>query len=299
MNRKHLLSGIAAGLFIVLISACNKELSRGASSPGNQDSNAGAAIIAVAADSAGTDSVYILQTCAPGYFRDSISASGLPDSASAYLSSNYGGYSFLAAFVIKDSAGTIGGYVAIIRYNGKPVAVLFNANGQFARVLEQRQRGDLQDQGWHHGGRFHNRDGRGGDTIAIASLPASVISYFSENYPNDTLLRAYLNIDSSYLVISADNGLFANLFSSTGTFVKRVSLQAPSPVIVSVGSDALPAGITSYLSATYPDYVFEKAYSFSNGSTLEGYIVVIDANSTKYAVQFDASGTFMAALTIW
>ncbi len=81
--------------------------------------------------------------------------------------------------------------------------------------------------------------------------------------------------------------------------MKRVSLPAPPGVCISVAQTALPANALSYLTTTYPDYVFEKAFAAYSNNALQGYVVVINENNTKYAVRFDASGNFVSAKTIW
>jgi hypothetical protein len=276
--------------------------SNSVSTPGGTTSTS--STIAVAADSAGTDSVYFLQQCDHGFFRDSVASASLPDSVLSFLSANYSGYGFQRAFEIKDSAGTIGGYVVIISFNGKPVGLLFDSSGRFSRVLEQREHGDLEGNGWHHGGRFDDRDGKHRDTIAITSLPASISSYMTTNYPSDTLIRAYQNRDSSVLVISRNDGLFATIFNSSGSFIKRVSL-APNrdmiipPVIQPITQDSLPAAESNYLAATYPNYVFESALSVVTNGQIQGYAILIDANNTKYVIWFDAAGNVVATQTIW
>ncbi len=309
--RKSILPGRAILLILsalILFVACNKEISATGSTASTTtgSTTSTSSTIAVATDSAGIDSVYIIQACHNGYFRDSIAASALPASILSYLTANYSGYTFDKGYEIKDSAGTIGGYVVIISYNGKPVGLLFDASGNFQRVLEQREAGDIHGDGWHHGGRFGNRDGQHRDTLAISSLPSAVTSYLSVNYPSDTLVRAYLNRDSSILVISKDNGLFATLFTSSGVFVKRESLNPthqavylPDQFVQSVNQDSLPAADLSYLTTTYPNYVIENAFSITVNTVLQGYVTVIDANNTKYAVWFDASGNVLATLTIW
>ena len=205
---------IHSGSFILLFASvlfsmlsCNREMSSTSSinSSGNTTTTSTSATIEVAADSTGADSVYILQQCNPRFFRDSIAASALPDSVLSYLANNYPGYGFQRGYVIKDSAGTVGGYVVIISFNGKPVGLLFNASGNFQKVQEQRERGDINGDGWHHGGRFGDRDGSHRDTIALLVLPVTISSYIASNYPSDTLLRAYQNRDSSVLVISKNN----------------------------------------------------------------------------------------------
>jgi len=137
------------------------------------------------------------------------------------------------------------------------------------------------------------------DTVQLASLPAGILSYFTSNYPQDTLVRAYINSDSSYVIFSKNNGAFATVFTSNGTFVSRVQLQSHDNENVStVVQSALPSAVQTYLSTTYPNYVFNQAFSFSENGTLLGYVVCVDANGTKYAVAFDASGNFVKAITI-
>ena len=202
---------------MLLFVACNKEMSatNNSNNTGTNTSSSSSTTIAVASDSSGSDSVYILQQCEHGFFRDSVDSSALPSVVLNYLTANYAGYSFHNGYIIKDSTGTIGGYVVIIIFNGKPVGLLFDASGNFRKVLEQREHGDLDGEGWHHGGRFEDRDGKHRDTIALSALPTAVSSYMTVNYPSDTLLRAYQNWDSSILVVSKDNGIFATSVSYT------------------------------------------------------------------------------------
>ena len=290
---------ICLSVFIIFgIGSCSKDLSSSSTLTASS-SRSSSSTIAVSLDSTGSDSVYVLQQCAPGFFRDSIAAGNLPDSITSLLNINYTGFVFKKAFVIKDSAGTTGGYVVIIVYNGKPVALLFDASVHLVQVLEQRQAGDLDGKGWHEGGRFGDRDGLQKDTIAISALPASIQSYFASNYPGDTLTKAYRNEDSSYLVVSVDNGIFLSVFKSDGSFVKRLALPAPPGLVQPVLQDSLPSSLLSYLTTTYPGYVFEKAFSLSINNILQGYLVAIDANNTKYTLLFDASGNFVSVRTVW
>jgi hypothetical protein len=178
------------------------------------------------------------------------------------------------------------------------VGLLFDANGNFIRVLEQREKGDLNGPGYHHGGRFEDRDGRGRDTIALASLPVSVLTYLTTNYASDTLVKAFINRDSTYIILSKNNGVFATVFGASGSFIVRVQLYRKQGSCTTVEQSALPATILSYLNRTYPNYVFKKAFSVSQSETIKGYVVFIDANNTKYAVGFDASGNFLGAKTV-
>jgi hypothetical protein len=117
-------------------------------------------------------------------------------------------------------------YVAIIRFNDKPVSVQFDENGAFIIVLEQREGRDFHGRGFHNGGHFDDRGGSKHDTIALSALPAVIKSYYTANYATDTLVRAFKNRDSSIIVLSSNNGLFATAFTAAGTFIKRSQLPA-------------------------------------------------------------------------
>lgn len=282
-----------------VVISCNKN---DLSSPGSS-SVSSSGTIAVAAStttstSGTTDSVYLVQPCQRHEHRDSIAASALPSSVTTYLSTNYNGYSFAKAFALKNSSSTITGYVVVIYYNNNPVGLQFDASGSFVKVLEQREKGDLDGPGWHHGGRFDHRDGLHRDTVALSALPSAVTSYFATNYPTDTLVKAFKSRDSSFVVLSKNNGVYATVFTYIGTFIKRDQLPTGRGTIQNIELSVLPSMITNYLTQTYPNYVLEKAFSFSVSGTLKGYLVVIDANNTKYAVEFDAAGNFVKAKTI-
>jgi hypothetical protein len=279
--------------------ACNKEISS------SIETSTSAVIAVAASETAATtgtsaDSVYVIQFCARGSQRVSIAEGNLPAAVTTYLTTNYTSYTFNKAFAINNSSGTTTAYVAIIYYNDKPVAVLFDSSGNFIKVLEQREKGDLDGHGWHEGGRFCDRDGLQKDTVAISALPSSILNYISVNYPQDTLVKAFKNnYDGSYVVISKDNGLFATIFDSNENFIKRVTLPAPAGSCLNIAQSALPANVLSYLDTTYPNYVFDKAFATYKDSVRQGYVVILNANNTKYAVRFDASGNFVLAKTIW
>jgi len=285
--------------FILFLSSCNKENSVANIGSTSQSVVSATQSIAVAAGTTSNDSIYVIHTCAHDHHLDSIAMSGLPAAITDYLTANYSGYTFQKAYTDKDSSGTISGYVVIIQFNGNPVGLKFDASGNFINVLEQREGRDLTGDGWHEGGRFCDRDGRHRDTVQLTSLPAGILSYLTANYPQDTLVRAYLNRDSSYVIFSKNNGAFVTVFTSNGTFVKRDQLQPDNNGNVStVSQSALPFALQTYLSTTYPNYVFNHAFSFSENGSLLGYVVCIDANGTKYTVAFDASGNFVKAITI-
>lgn len=256
------------------------------------------AVAASASVAAAGDSVYLVQPCGGGGRRDSITQSALPLAVATYLTANYSGYTFSKAFALKNSSSLVTGYVVVIYYNDNPVGVQFDAAGTFVKVLEQREGRDINGPGHHRGGRFEHRDGRQRDTIALTTLPAAITSHFTVNYAGDTLVKAFRSRDSSVVVISKNNGVFATVFAASGSFVKREQLQSRQGACQPIELSALPSIATNYLSATYPNYVFKTAFAITQAATVKGYVVLIEANSTKYAVEFDATGNFVRSKTV-
>lgn len=241
-----------------------------------------------------TSGIFVVNCYPTGAKKDSLTSfSSLPDTIGKYLTANYTGYTFQKAFKITTASNTVDGYVVIITYNGKPVGLKFNASGVFVAVLEQREGHDLVGKGWHNGGCFGDRDGGHKDTLAISALPSAIKSYFASNYPTDTLLHAVVNFDATYIVISSNNGLFATEFTSGGTFIKRVQIYPHAEKHTAIAQSALPAAVSTYLTNTYPGYVFDKAFTETVNKVLKGYFVFINANNTRLVVQFDANGNFI------
>lgn len=281
-------------LIIISAIACKKETS--ANLQVSDDAATTIAVPATAArGSAGTDSVYLVQACERRQRKDSISESAVPASVATYLAANYSGYSFYKAFAIKDAGGNVVKYVVVIFFNNKPVGIAFGATGNFLRVLEQRERRDLNGSGWHPGGRFEGRGDCQKDSVALSALPAAISAYLQSNYSGDTLIKAFKsNNDSIYLVITRNSsGVFANFFKADGMFIKRVQVHQRNGHLVPVEQAALPAAVSAYLNTTYPGYVFKKAFAITQNGAVAGIVVIVEANTTRYALEFDATGAFI------
>ncbi len=247
-----------------------------------------------------TSGIFIVNCYHNGDKKDSVTFASLPTAIGTYLTANYSGYTFQKAFKISTSAGVVDSYVVVINYNGKPVGLKFDASGNFVLVFEQREGHDLgADKGWHPGGCFGDRDGGHHDTLAVSALPTAIKTYFAANYATDTLLHAAVNFDATYVVISANKGLFATSFTSGGTFIARVQLMPHPERHVSIDQSALPAAASTYLTTTYPAYVFDKAFvEKSAAGAVQGYVVFITSNNTRMAVEFDASGNFTKSVVL-
>jgi len=296
---------IIAGSALFYLSSCKKETSLAGQTTTDPITQAAIAVQAVSVatvdngtTSSPADSIYILHVCEPRHERDSIAFNSLPGATLEYLNANYAGYTPIKAFAIKDPSGNLVGYVAVIRFNGNPVGIRLDANGNFLKVLEQREGRDLDGKGWHAGGCFGNRDGKDRDTIAINQLPDSVALYFHVNYPADTLVRAFRQHNGEIVVISRNNGAFATVFTDGGRFIKREEFHPYKGHVIPVPEAQLPAGVTGYIGTTYPGAVIKMAFTITENASTAGYLVFIDANNTKYALVFDASGNFSKVIPV-
>ena len=279
-----------AGLFA--LASCDKQ----SGEPEANDVEESQAIL-VADATASSEAVYIVNTVPPGSDKDSVATSELHNAINTYLEANYSGFTHFKAFKIKKNS-SLEGYIVVIKYNNKPVGLLFDENGNFIRIFEQRERGQLRGKGWKQGGRFDGRDGRHRDTIALSSLSAAIQTYFLITHPQDTLLAAHAGKSGDIVVISANNGFYATLFNSSSVFVKRAQLALNAGRKTAITQAQLSAKIASYLLTTYPGYVFHRAYEVKINSTTQAYVVFIDSNDTKYAMHFDASGNLVKSVVI-
>jgi hypothetical protein len=255
---------------------------------------------AISGSGSSTDSLYAMEACKKGNNKIAIEFSSLPSAITSYLTANYSGYNALKSFQISNKvSNALESFVVLIQFNSKPVALKFDAAGSFVKVLEIREGRNMKGRGgWHAGGCFDNRDGKHRDTIAVSALPALIKTYFAATYPSDTLLHAVINKDMSIVVISKNVNYFASVFSSSSLFIKRVQLPSLPIKGRPVEASAVPANALTYLGTTYPNYVFIKAFELKSNEVVKAYLVIIDANLTKYAVHFDATGHFISSVTI-
>jgi hypothetical protein len=190
--------------------------------------------------------------------------------------------------------------------NGNPVAIKFTAAGVFAKVLELREGNDIKkNDGQHNDGQkglgiFGNRDGKQRDSINLASLSATIKAYYTTNFVKDTLKGAWAGKDGSIVVISKNVTYFATAFTNLGVVIANSRKDVPTPIGKGreIAQIALPAAISTYLTATYPNFVFKRAFIGEAGTVAKGYLVIIESNFTKVAVTFDATGTFSSAKII-
>lgn len=272
--------------------ACTKE------DMSSNDDSSQAIPVTTSNASGSDDTVYVMHTPRSGEQRDSIAQAEIRTSIKAYVEANYDDALFRKAFVVRNSGGVVA-YIIIIQYNGRPVALLFNAEGEFKKVLEQREKRDLRGPGHHHGGLFEYRDGQHRDTIALANLAAVIKTYIAVNLSGENFVRAFRCKDGHFVIITRSEGhVYANIFTASGAFKKRVQLTHRHAHHIAIEFTQLSQAAINYLTETYPNYVFKKAFKISVNGSVVGYLAIVDANNTKYAVEFDATGKFVSAKTI-
>jgi hypothetical protein len=255
---------------------------------------------AVSGSGNATDSLYAMDACKKGNKKTRVEQSSLSASITTYLSANYPGNTFLKAYQIANqTTSVIESFIVVVQFNEKPVAIKFDASGIFLKVLEIREGRNMKGKGgWHAGGLFDNRDGKQRDTLAISAIPSAIKAYMLSTHPADTLVHAFVNKDQSIILISRNIEFYATSFTTANVFIKRIQLPAGPAKVRSIEASALPSKSSAYLNTTYPNYVFKKAFELKVNGALKGYLVLIDANLTKYAIHFDASGQFLKAVTI-
>lgn len=255
---------------------------------------------AVSGSGNATDSLYAMDACKKGNKKTRVELSSLAASIKTYLSANYPGNTFLKAYQIANqTTSVVESFVVVVQFNEKPVAIKFDASGIFLKVLEIREGRNMKGKGgWHAGGLFDHRDGKHRDTLAISAIPAAIKAYMLSTHPADTLVHAFVNKDQSIIIISRNIEFYATSFTTANVFIKRIQLPAGPAKVRTIEASALPSKSSAYLNTTYPNYVFKKAFELKVNGALKGYLVLIDANLTKYAIHFDASGQFVKAITI-
>jgi hypothetical protein len=256
------------------------------------------AVAVTSLNSTSKDTIFMVNCFPPHSKKDSVAFSSLPSAIGTYLTANYLGYTFKTAFKIIDSVGTTTDYIVIIQYNGVPVGLKFTAAGVFEKVLEQQDSNHMNGQPWQPGAPFGDRNGPLKDTLALSAIPSAVLTSFESAYPDDTLLHASVTPDTTYILISADKGLYATNISASGKVINRMEIQPPGPAPMPIPQDKLPAAILTYLTSTYPGYVFNGAFVLNSKGAIAGYDVLITENSTNYDVRFDGSGNFVTAITL-
>ena len=130
-------------------------------------------------------------------------------------------------------------------------------------------------------------------TVDPAALPTAIVTYISTNYAGATIKFAGTDTQGQYVVgitlNSVETGL---LFDANGVFVKALQHYARKAKLTAVEVTALPASITTYVTATYAGYTIKRAGTDADGN----YYVAINDGTNSKVLLFDATGAFKQEL---
>lgn len=117
------------------------------------------------------------------------------------------------------------------------------------------------------------------DDIDPANLPATILTYITQNYPNDSIVEAELDDDIYEVYLSSGielyfdiNGVFLGMDDDDDDYIDPANL---------------PAAIITYINQNYPNATIEEAEFEDNI-----YEIELDNDWTLY---FDANGVFLYA----
>jgi Putative beta-lactamase-inhibitor-like, PepSY-like len=150
---------------------------------------------------------------------------------------------------------------------------------------------------------FHCRDSL--TKIAATALPVAITDYVTRTYAGASVNYAAKDDKGNFLVaISTTTQRTLLLFNADGTFNKELTLRGgpgghgmgghgfPHDSITKIAVSALPAAITTYLTANYAGATVDLAAKDAN----RGYLVMITQNGQRKALLFNLDGTFNQAV---
>jgi len=299
-NTNPIQRSIAIMAALAILSSCKKELSSLSPTPTVETTTSSISAstpISVALNgfaNTQSDSVYVMYTSDGELFRDEIPAITLPAAVQQYQMENYQQNDQLSAYTISDKDGNLKSYVSIIRYNERPVALEYNFVGTFKKVLEQREWADLDNDGWHIGGLFEDRDGNNRDVVNLNLLPDEIKNYMTNNYPDDIIVRAFQTKEEAIIVISKNNGGFANVFNKNLELQKHMSICDVNCQLEDIEKSTVSSKVLTTLSNTFPNYIFNYGDMMNVNGVSMGNLILINANNTRYLVAFDADGKLLS-----
>jgi len=289
---------------LVSLSSCKKDFS---ATPANQVTITKSSLVTVTTPlgvalngfaNAGVDSVYVVYNGEQTLLRAEIPVSELPRTAQNYQQENYQNNTPLRAFEIEDADGNTKGFISVIRFNERPVALEYGFDGVFSKVLEQREWVDLDNDGWHAGGIF---DYRGGsiNNIDPNTLPDEIKNYMVNNYPDETISKALRTKEEATIVFSNNSGAIATVFNSGLSFQQHLEISSSNYQLDEVEKSSISAEALNNIANTFPNAAFEAASRMSENGLTMGNLVLINANNTHYAITLDRFGNVLSNKVIF
>ena len=130
--------------------------------------------------------------------------------------------------------------------------------------------------------------------LAEADIPATVTAYIATNYDGATLKFAGTDASGNVVVglTLADGTHKGLLFDSAGNFVQELSRYKEHARLTEVAVADLPAAVSGYVTANYPDATIRHAGKNDAGE----YFVMLSTADKPVVLLFNADGTFNSIL---
>ena len=130
--------------------------------------------------------------------------------------------------------------------------------------------------------------------VATKDLPAAIMAYLTKNYAGAEIQFAGKDATGQFVVgLKVGNTHTGLLFNADGTFKEVLKRYEKGAKLTKVEAAALPAAITTYITAKYAGATVKHAGKAEDGS----YYVAIEQGTTKKVLQFDAAGVFKQEMT--
>jgi outer membrane lipoprotein-sorting protein len=132
-------------------------------------------------------------------------------------------------------------------------------------------------------------------SVDVATLASSITTYINTNYAGATIKFAGKD-EKGQTVVGIDvSGIGTGLFfDANGVFVQALEKFQKKSKLTEVAITALPASITSYVSANYAGFSIKRAGTDADGN----FIVGLDNGTGHKVLKFDATGAFKEELQI-
>jgi uncharacterized membrane protein YkoI len=186
------------------------------------------------------------------------STSDYPDAIDVYISANYQGASVHEVYLRQFADGSV--YYEVELNNG--VELYFDGDGNYLGMDDD------------------------GDDVSTTDLPQSIVDYINNNYPDETIVQAEIDMENGQMVyeVYLSNGLEL-YFDENGAFI---SSDDDNEYILE--SD-LPQSIVDYINSNYPDAEIVYAELDYEDGQME-YEVKLD---NGMELKFDGNGNLVSS----
>ncbi|MFQ5446060.1 MAG: PepSY-like domain-containing protein [Saprospiraceae bacterium] len=206
--------------------------------------------------------------------KTAVSPSDLPASVISYVDENYFETYIESAYFVTDK-----GYEVIL---GTEDVLYCNRDG---RILRPR-RGPFT-----HGPCGH------GEAIGLDAVPAFIVEYVAEHYPEAEIVRAkFVQTDSGgryFIKIQnpqSDQAPLILIFSEDGVFIEATVMFFHCHALgVPMDIENLPEVITNYIAEHFPNAEIKVAFHKSNGM----FIIGVITPDGRRIMAFSADGAFL------